>query len=242
MTLAIVTGASRGIGRAIFDQFLSDKKFDKVMGIAREWKSADKSSTSDKSILLEADLTTETGIESVRNAIANAGNKVAVLVNNAGSVISGPFTEITLEKLESQYRLHLFSQLLITNTAIENKVDEPLNVINIGSVYGGIAEPWIAPYSLSKAPIPLLTQLLATQFGEDIRVNAILPGHIDTEMTRSSPKEFIDRVLELTPQNKIGTSDDVVNMVQFLISTRSSFVNGTTITLDGGFSASPKTM
>jgi len=241
MTVAIVTGASRGIGRAIFDHFLSSDDFEVVIGVARKWEIDDKSSMSDKHILLEADLATASGIESVQRAIANSGRKVAVLINNAGAVSGEPFTELTLEKLESQYRLHLFSQLLISNTAFENKGREPLKVVNIGSVYGEIAEPWIATYSLSKAPVPLLTQLLAVQYGEDISVNAILPGHIDTEMTRSSPKEFIDRVLQLTPHNKVGAIDDVVNMVRFLISARASFVNGTTIKVDGGFSASPKT-
>lgn len=230
--IAVITGGSRGIGHAIATRLVDEGW--KVLSVSR-------SPNTDQAphFLVERlfhDLSTEAGINAAVSDILSRTDKLDLLVNNAGSIgdhgslASGDFSEFS-----SSVQLMAIAPLMlarILRPALDRGVGAA--IINVGSVYGEIADPDVAAYCLAKSAIPLLTKMMARSFAP-IRVNCILPGHIDTEMTRGAPDEFISGVRDRTPLCRIGNASEVADLVYFLSSSEASFISGASVSIDGGF-------
>jgi 2-dehydro-3-deoxy-D-gluconate 5-dehydrogenase len=242
---AIVTGGSKGIGKAIAKALGSNSVNINIVDI--DEKTGEETIKEFKDLGINAsfyqmDVTSLTEINSVFDKVKSAFNKIDILVNNAGIVIRGPSVSYS----ESDWRKNMdillngvfFCSQVAGKYMIENKSG---NIINISSVNSKMAGPEIASYCVAKAGVDMLTQVLAVEWAQyGIRVNAISPGVTMTEMVK--------RVIELkkvnpeslekrTPMRRFADPMEIAQSALFLASDASSFMTGSNVVVDGGMLA-----
>jgi NAD(P)-dependent dehydrogenase (short-subunit alcohol dehydrogenase family) len=235
MRTALITGASRGIGRGIFDKFYESGEYDRLVIVSRHAAEFGGFSTDVEVVRVAADLAKSDGISQVVDWIAKDEDGIHVLINNAGELGRFSLDEMQIEDLEKSNRIHLIAPVMLSRAVARKQLPEEKVVVNIGSIYGSIADPFVAAYSLSKRMVPAATRILAKAYAPNVRVNAILPGHIDTQMTRGAPKEFLDSVVSKTAMGRLGEAREVAELVWFLCSDNARFITGQSIVIDGGF-------
>jgi 2-deoxy-D-gluconate 3-dehydrogenase len=167
--------------------------------------------------------------------------RVDILVNNAGTNVRKQPQEYTLEEYNTVLETNLTSAFLCSQAAYpEMKRAGGGKIINTGSMMSIFGAPFAAPYAASKGGIVQLTKALATAWAKDnIQVNAVLPGWIDTDLTRQARQQVAglhDRVVARTPAGRWGIPEDHAGIAVFLASAASDFVTGTAIPVDGGYS------
>jgi len=233
--VALVTGGTRGIGKAIsialhengykvIANYLSSpdaaKSFSQETGIAvKQW---DVSNFSASSIALKE--------------IQKEFGDVNILVNNAGITSDRMMHKMDLESWQSVLHVNLFSCFNICSAVInkmrENNYGRIVNISSINALTGQLGQ---TNYSASKAGILGFTKALARESAnKNITVNAIAPGYINTEMTRKMPKEVLDKLVEQIPVGRIGDVDDIARAVLFLVDEKASFITGNTLSVNGG--------
>jgi NAD(P)-dependent dehydrogenase (short-subunit alcohol dehydrogenase family) len=233
--LALVTGGSRGIGRAIVEA-LAARDWS-VISVARSAQSV----TSPNAAAVTADLATAEGAHSVLEAVLGRSQRLDLLVNNAGAIDEvETVLDVSEETMLRSWQLHVLSPFILTRGLAEAlKSGQHPAVVNIGSIYGRIADPEVVAYGTAKAGLDYLTGVLAMALAPTIRVNAILPGHVDTDMTAGAPEEFLADVRDQTPLGRLASPQEVVDAVLFLASPEASFITGASLRVDGGFRAQP---
>tara|TARA_B100000676_G_scaffold311851_1_gene383400 strand:+ start:10281 stop:10940 length:660 start_codon:yes stop_codon:yes gene_type:complete len=164
---------------------------------------------------------------------------VSVLVNNAGVASPADFLETSLEDFKRVIDLNLVGTFTATQRAAKRMVAESINgaIVNMSSINAQVAIPSIAAYCASKGGVMQLTKAAALALApHGIRVNAVGPGSIDTAMMAgvNANPEAMDMVMSRTPLKRIGTPEEVANIVAFLASDKASYVTGETIYVDGG--------
>jgi 3-oxoacyl-[acyl-carrier protein] reductase len=228
---AVVTGGSRGIGLAIAEDLLADGW--SVVSVSRT--GGDRVDGRLRSVA--ADLSTSAGISRCIEHINGAVTRVELLVNNAGEIGEAEqIMDVSEAAMTASWRLHALAPLLVTRGLLDllNRADNPA-VINIGSVYGIVADPDVTAYGSAKCGLGYLTKALAVALAPHVRVNVVLPGHVDTQMTRSAPREYLDEVLADIPFRRFASVTEIVKVVRFLASNDATFVTGASLTVDGGF-------
>lgn len=240
--VAVVTGASKGIGASIA-KHLADEGASVVVNYASSRAGADKvvseiTTGGGKAVAVQADVAKKADIERLFAETKKAFGKMDVLVNNAGIYEMLPLDQITTEHFHKQFDLNVLGLLLTTQEAIK-QFPNASSVINVGSVVGSSALPGAAVYSATKAAVNAVTQSLAKELGpRKIRVNTISPGMIDTEGVRSagiSESDFRTQVEKQTPLGRIGQPDDVATVATFLASDDSGWITGENFHVAGGF-------
>lgn len=225
---ALVTGGSNGIGKAIAQKFVSEGA--KV--IVFEVKEPDYEIE-----FYQVDISNEGQIEKAFRHI----ERVDILVNNAGVYFQEPIEKTTGEQLDNLVDTNLKGTYLICKHALPLIKKNKGNVINISSGLGIVPEPESPAYCSTKAAIIMLTKCMAQKYAkEGIRINAILPGPIDTRLLRnafSSPEE-IKGYARINPMGRIGEPEEVANVAIFLASEDASYVTGGLYSVDGGESTS----
>jgi NAD(P)-dependent dehydrogenase (short-subunit alcohol dehydrogenase family) len=188
---------------------------------------------------IASDLATEEGVTEATAKVFALTSRLDLLVNNAGAInVEERFNELSYGDFERSFRLNLMAGFFLARgLRVPLSNGEYPSVVNIGSVYGRIPDTDVVPYCLSKAAVPLLTQMMARTFGPEIRANCILPGHIDTEMTCAAPVEFLDAIRKATILKRIGRTAEIAEIVSFLASSGAAFLTGTAIVADGGYMA-----
>ena len=179
-----------------------------------------------------------------RSAVGEAADKLGrldILVNNAGMNIRKPPQDLSLEDWNTVMETNLTSAFLCSQAAYPHlKKSGHGKIINIGSMMSIFGGAYLAPYAASKAGIVQLTKALAAAWAKDnIQVNAVLPGWIDTDLTRGARKDVAglhERVLARTPAGRWGDPTDFAGIAVFLASSASDFLTGTAIPVDGGYS------
>ena len=230
MKTILVTGATRGIGRAITKKLLLEGN--NVYGVYRESdKQADElvSKYGDKVKLLQADLGKKEQIAKLLGKLKDI--QFDGIVNNAGVVYLTKWDELNFDEWDETVAVNMTAPLKLVH-GLRSNLKDGSAVVNIASVDGFCAAYDTVAYAASKAGLISVTKSLAAILGSrNIRVNAIAPGWVETEMTADS---MPDETKELTPLKRNAKPEEIADVVSFLLSERSSFVSGTTLTVDGG--------
>ncbi|MFL6357753.1 MAG: SDR family NAD(P)-dependent oxidoreductase [Nitrososphaeraceae archaeon] len=248
--VAIVTGSSKGIGKAIAFTFAKSKEYSTVVINSRKAKEAQQVSKEIErlgcnSIAIEADISKESDcIRLIEETVKHFG-RIDVLVNNAGIQEDLPLTDINLEEWYKIIGVDLTGPFICTREAVKHmKNQKPKGgcIINISSVHQAIPKPHYVPYATSKAGIEMMTKTLALELAKDnIRANIVAPGAIDTEMNADlrENKAELESVLKRIPLGRVASADEVANVVEFLASDKASYVTGASYFVDGGMTLYP---
>ncbi|GAA3642318.1 SDR family oxidoreductase [Lentzea roselyniae] len=243
---ALITGASRGIGRAIALGFADAGA--EVAVLARGTDALDQVADlirrrGRRAAVITCDARDADQVKAaVADAVAQLG-RLDVLVNNVGGFASaGPFLELRPEDWTETLRLNLDSVVHFCRSAGRLMVKQGSgSVINIGSVAGVGGVPMLAPYAAVKAAVASLTQTLAAEWASSgVRVNTIVPGWLTTGLTKtmSGNQEVSDGLLRAVPTRRWGEPEDVVGAAVYLASDAASLTTGSTVTMDGGMTSS----
>ncbi len=251
--VVVVTGAAQGIGRAIAQAFhaagadvvLVDKDAVRGHNAASAMNEAVQPPirplAKPGASLIEADLADEAAIAEIARSIKARYGRVDVLVNNAGIELDLPFDQVTAEGWGRVIAVNLRAPFLLTQALVPCFPEAGGAVINISSIHATNAFPNAIPYACSKAGLLALTRNLALELASrKIRVNAICPGYIDTQLwedylkSSGDPARLAKETAALHPLGRRGVPEDVAGAAMFLADTTSSFITGTHLVVDGG--------
>ena len=233
--VAIVTGASRGIGRAIAKS-LAKKDYIVIANYNKSEKEAIELENEFNNIdIFKADVSKRDEVKRLVEYTLNKYGKIDVLVNNAGIDNEKLFQDITDEDWQNVINTNLYSVFCVTQEVINNMIHNKSGcIINISSIYAIQGGPFAVAYTSSKAGIDGITKSLAKELGpSNIRVNSIAPGCIETDMTKYLSKEDFDEIKNQTPLQKIGQTEDISKCVNWLV--EDEFTTGQIISINGGW-------
>ncbi|MDR3722053.1 MAG: glucose 1-dehydrogenase [Candidatus Acidoferrales bacterium] len=240
--VAIVTGASKGIGAGIA-KHLAAAGAAVAVNYASSREGADKvvaeiTAKGGKAIAVHGDVAKKADVQKLVDATLASFGRLDILVNNAGVFRFAPLEDVTEEEFHRQFDINVLGMLLATQAAVKHFGAEGGSVINITSVVGRSAFPNSVVYSATKAAINSLTRVLAAELGpKKIRVNAIAPGVTVTEGFEAmgeATKGFEAYAVSQTPLGRVATPDDIAKVAVFLASEQSAWITGDIITASGG--------
>jgi 3-oxoacyl-[acyl-carrier protein] reductase len=240
--VAVVTGASKGIGAAIAKGLAADGAA-VVVNYASSKAGADKvvdeiTRGGGKAIAVKADLARKTDIQSLFRATSKSFGRLDILVNNAGIYEFSALESVTDEHFHKQFGVNVLGLLLTSQAALKLFDASGGSIINISSVVSTLGFPNAAVYSGTKGAVDAITRSLAKELGpRGIRVNAINPGMVETEGTHSAgitESDMRKQTEAQTPLGRIGQPQDIAGAAVFLASTDSSWITGETFVISGG--------
>lgn len=236
---AIVTGASRGIGRDIAIK-LSENGALVIVNYSKDEEGANETCNIIKekggfALKFKADVSNfDEAKDLVEFTVKNTG-RLDIVVNNAGISNIGLFMDSTEEDIKNLMGINLFGTLYVTKHALGHMLSRGGNIVNISSMWGEVGASCEVLYSSSKGGINLFTKALAKEMApSNIRVNAIAPGVIDTSMNAFLNEDDRKELEEEIPLGRFGKGEEIANAVVFLCSDESSYLTGQVIRIDGG--------
>ena len=241
----LVTGGTRGIGRAIVEAFLEAGARVAVNGSTEETtgKAVAELDGGDRVVGAPGSVGPEAACKSIVDAAVGGLGGLDVLVNNAGVGGGGPVEKTEEADWDRVVDINLKGVFFMTKHAVPHLRESRGNIINVSSVLGLVGSPYGSPYSASKAGVISLTRSHALEFGRaKIRVNAVVPGGVDTDMLRQLALSFADTVeagyeilaKDAKAQRRIADPSEIAGPVLYLASDLASFVTGATHVVDGG--------
>jgi 3-oxoacyl-[acyl-carrier protein] reductase len=227
----VVTGAAGGIGRAIVDMLLADGHT--IIAVDMSPALAE---LGQEVVPVQVDLTADEGVDAVRRAVAGAGAPLVGLVNNAGITRDSRLVNMPEEDFRKVIDVNLGAAYRLT-AALAPLMSDGGSVVNIASrAYLGNFGQF--NYTMSKGGLVGMTRALSLSLAPGIRVNAVAPGLIGTEMAMAIPEDVLEKMVAAIPLDRMGSPQDVANVVWFLLGPLSSYVTGEVVVVGGGRSLS----
>ncbi len=242
--VAVVTGASKGIGAAIAKR-LADEGASVVVNYASSKEAADRvvaaiAAKGGKAVAVQANMADKADIQRLFAETQRAFGRLDVLVNNAGVYEFAPLEEVTAAHFHRMFDLNVLGLLFASQEAVKHFGSDGGSIINISSVAATAAPPEMSVYSGTKAAVNAVTRSLAQELGpRKIRVNAINPGVVETEGTTSAgiiddDSDFRKQAVAHTPLGRIGQPQDIAPAAVYLASADSAWLTGETLYISGG--------
>ena len=237
--IALVTGAAQGIGYACAEAIAEDGARIVLVDINEDGVKQAAARMGGGTVGLGCDMGDPAQIAALFDRVESEIGNVAILVNNAGIAAPGDFLETSLEQFRHVIDVNLTGTFLALQRAARTMVANDIEgaIVNMSSINAQVAIPSIAAYCASKGGVMQLTKATALALApHNIRVNAVGPGSIDTEMMAgvNANPEAMKMVMSRTPLKRIGTPREIGDVVAFLASPKASYVTGETIYVDGG--------
>ena len=239
--VALVTGSSRGIGRAIAAQLAREGCAVCVNYIeqreAAEALVAQLQAEGCQAMAVQADVADRSAVNAMVAEIEAAFGPVTLLVNNAGISRQGLFQDVDDELWDRYFAVNVTGARNTIQAVLPHMLHEKSGcIVNISSIWGLRGASCEVTYAATKAALVGLTRSLALELAPSgIRVNAVAPGCIETDMVRSLGQDTRNMLVDATPMNRLGTPEDIAGIVSFLASPKAAFMTGQIITADGGF-------
>lgn len=241
MKTVLITGASRGIGRATAEKFAQNgynviinynKNEKKALSLEKELAKYDV-----RTLTIKADIADEKQIKNMINVAQKTFGKIDVLVNNAGISLSKQIQDYKLAEIQKLFNINTIGSIIVTREVSKLMIHEQYGkIINVSSIWGKVGGSMESVYSASKGAIISLTLALAKELAPSgINVNCVCPGVIETDMMKNYSNETKEELKNVTPLNRLGKAEDIANAIYFLASEDASFVTGQIFTIDGGF-------
>jgi glucose 1-dehydrogenase len=248
--IAIVTGSSKGIGKAVALAFAKSKEYSGIVVNGRKMEEVQEvadlvKSTGCDSIAIQADMSKESDCIKLIEGANKRFGRIDVLVNNAGIQQDVPFEDTTTEEWYKIIGVDLTGPFVCSREAVKHMENQDRKggcIINISSVHQTIPKPHFIPYATSKAGVEMMTKTMALELAKDnIRVNLVAPGAIQTDMNIELKENNteLQKVLKQIPIRRIGSPEEVANVVEFLASDKASYVTGASFFVDGGMTLYP---
>ena len=254
--VVLVTGSSRGIGRATIIEFakkgynvvinyISSEKEAKLKFIDNDFEFDNKKDAEDlksfveseykvKALLIEMDVSNEFEVKNCINKIIDTFGKIDVVVNCAGIVFDRNMYDATIKEFENTIKVNVIGAFLVAREASKHMNNGA--IINISSTNGTkVVAPESIDYNITKVGLQSLTRDLAYQLKPNIRVNAVAIGWADTDMNKDLPKDYIEEENKKIYLERFASPSEVANVIYFLASEESTYINGEVITIDGGY-------
>jgi len=237
--VVIVTGGARGIGKSTARAFSEQGARVVIVDIDRDkLEEAKESMRSDNEVrAISADVSKKDQVENVVKKVVEEFKRIDVLVNNAGRDMgSVPVTDVTDEMWETILRVNLHSVFYFCRCVIPVMIENGKgNIVNVASIAGKEANENMAPYAVSKAGMICLSRVLAKEVAKrNIRVNSVAPSLTRTDLLNELSPEQFEKLLEKIPMGRVGTSEEIANLILFLASDRATFITGQCYNISGG--------
>jgi 3-oxoacyl-[acyl-carrier protein] reductase len=238
--VAVVTGASRGIGAAVARRLAKDGATVALLYQSKRREAEDVAADirrdgGSAAVVIQADVSDEQSAKAAMAQVVAQLGKVSILANIAGIYDGAPVGSITRQLFEQQFMVNAWSVVAMTQAALPHFTAGGGSIINVSTSL--VREPigGTAVYSASKAAVEVLTLGFAKELGaRGIRVNAVAPAITRTDMTAALPQTHLDRETALTPLARLAEPDDIADIVAFFASSDARWVTGRTILTDGG--------
>ncbi len=242
MKAALVTGASRGIGRACALRLARDG-YAVAVNYAHNASEAEEvlrliEAEGGRGMLCQADVSDPNAVKTMMREVVKSFGQLDLLVNNAGIVRDEYLLMVQEKTLDDCMDLNVKGYIYCAQQAVLKMFRRKCGaVVNISSVSGTFALPGQSVYSATKGAVNALTRTMAKELAPyGIRVNAVAPGFIETDMLQSLPQEKKEEYLNAIPMHRLGTAEEVAGLVSMLASDACSYMTGQILTLDGGLS------
>lgn len=240
--VAVVTGASKGIGAAIAEKFGAEGA-SVVVNFSTDRNGADRvvraiTGAGGKAIAVQANVARPGEVQVLFDEARRAFGKVDILVNNAGVYDFRPIEQVDEEHFRRHFDVNVLGLLLSTRAAVENVNGSGASIINVSSIAAKTPPAGASVYSATKGAVDVITRSLANELGgRNIRVNSLSPGFTETEGVRALPAhgpEFRNHMVSRTPLGRVGTPEDIADAALFLASDDSRWITGEEILVGGG--------
>ncbi len=240
--VAIVTGGASGIGEATVRLFVEEGAKVIIADFSERGNdiSTELNSKGYDTLFVKTDVSKEEDIKQMITEAVNQFGKLDIMYANAGVASDAPALELSFENWKRIIDINLSGVFLSDKYAIEQFIKQGTGgvIVNAGSIHSFVTLPSVTAYSSSKGGVKLLTQTLCTAYAkEGIRINAICPGYIDTPLLNNIDPQKKEYLASLHPQGRLGKPEEIAKAVLFLASDDASFINGTTLLVDGGYTA-----
>lgn len=237
MKTVLVTGGSRGIGKAIVEKF-AKSDFNVILNYNKSFEAAKAVEDTYKNVkIFRADVTNRKEVQSMIEFANETFGGIDILINNAGTGCTGLLQELSFEEWQDVFNVNVNGVFNCTQAILPNMLSKHSGkIINISSIWGLVGASCEVAYSASKAAVIGFTKALAKEVGPSgITVNCIAPGIIMTDMVSQYSVEEFDEIRNQIPLGEIGTTEDIANSVYFLASNEANYITGQILSPNGGW-------